>query len=190
MPQPDQTDQTVLTIMFQHHTWATQALLDACAALSAEQIAATATGAYGSIQDTLHHLVGAEVSYVHRVTGQWPDPSLGMTRHEFPGVAVLREVAGWTGAQLLQLALTARAGDRVREYSDDRTVVVDYRLASLLMQAIDHATEHRTHVATILTQLGLEPPDMAGWKWMEDTGDFREYANPDLPAAPPAAPLA
>jgi uncharacterized damage-inducible protein DinB len=33
----------------------------------------------------------------------------------------------------------------------------------LLVQAIDHAIEHRTHVKAILTQLGITPPEIDGW---------------------------
>ena len=43
-----------------------------------------------------------------------------------------------------------------------------------MMQAINHATEHRTHVSTMITQLGLEPPDMAGWQYMDEMGEFQE----------------
>ena len=35
----------------------------------------------------------------------------------------------------------------------------------ILIQAINHATEHRAHVMTIITQLGLEPPDVSGWEY-------------------------
>jgi uncharacterized damage-inducible protein DinB len=42
------------------------------------------------------------------------------------------------------------------------------------MQAINHATEHRTQISTIITQLGLEPPDMAGWQYMDEMGEFHE----------------
>ena len=37
----------------------------------------------------------------------------------------------------------------------------------MLGQVIDHAREHRSHVATILTQLGIEPPDMDLWAYGE-----------------------
>jgi uncharacterized damage-inducible protein DinB len=32
--------------------------------------------------------------------------------------------------------------------------------ATVLAQVIDHGRGHRTHIATILTQLGIQPPDM------------------------------
>ena len=34
----------------------------------------------------------------------------------------------------------------------------------ILVQAINHATEHRAHATTILTQLGIEPPAIDGWE--------------------------
>jgi uncharacterized damage-inducible protein DinB len=34
-----------------------------------------------------------------------------------------------------------------------------------LLQAVNHGTEHRSQVATILTQLGVEPPEMDGWTY-------------------------
>jgi uncharacterized damage-inducible protein DinB len=44
----------------------------------------------------------------------------------------------------------------------------------LLTQAINHSTEHRAQIATILTQQGIEPPDMSGWAYMEAAGLFEE----------------
>jgi uncharacterized damage-inducible protein DinB len=40
----------------------------------------------------------------------------------------------------------------------------------ILIQAINHGTEHRSQVATILTQLGIQPPGMDGWTYFEDGG--------------------
>jgi uncharacterized damage-inducible protein DinB len=39
-----------------------------------------------------------------------------------------------------------------------------------LVQAIHHATEHRTQVLTILSQLGIEPPDLSGWAFGDAMG--------------------
>jgi uncharacterized damage-inducible protein DinB len=39
-----------------------------------------------------------------------------------------------------------------------------------LLQAINHSTEHRAQVATILTQLGVEPPAMDGWTYFLASG--------------------
>jgi uncharacterized damage-inducible protein DinB len=41
-----------------------------------------------------------------------------------------------------------------------------------LLQAINHGTEHRSQVATILTQPGFQPPKMDGWTYFEDSGQM------------------
>jgi uncharacterized damage-inducible protein DinB len=62
------------------------------------------------------------------------------------------------------------AGDRLSEVAEkaDPDALVDRGDAQVpasvvLVQAINHATEHRAHAATILTQLGIEPPLLDGW---------------------------
>jgi len=39
-----------------------------------------------------------------------------------------------------------------------------------LVQAIHHASEHRTQVLTILSQQGIEPPDLSGWAFGDAMG--------------------
>ncbi len=53
----------------------------------------------------------------------------------------------------------------------------EYRLASLIVQEITHATEHRAQIAAIITQLGLEPPDMSVWQYIVEIGEFKEFAD-------------
>ena len=168
---PEQGDATVLTTLFQHNTWANLALLDFCEQLSDEQLDATAIGGYGSIRDTLTHTIGAEVSYVVRVNGRMPPRPFA--RGQIPSFEVLKDVARWTGDEMLQLALSARAGTLVRER--EGRLGAEYTLASLMVQAITHSVEHRTQIATVITQLGMDPPDMSGWKYMVATGEFREF---------------
>ena len=47
----------------------------------------------------------------------------------------------------------------------------------LLLQAVNHATEHRSQIATILTQLGVEPPDMSGWRFFFDAGHMKDVGG-------------
>ena len=37
-----------------------------------------------------------------------------------------------------------------------------------LMQAIHHATDHRSHIATVLSQIGIRPPDLSVWAYDEE----------------------
>ncbi|MCP4140149.1 MAG: hypothetical protein GY755_07650 [Chloroflexi bacterium] len=33
----------------------------------------------------------------------------------------------------------------------------------------NHAIEHRSQIMTILTQLGIQPPDLDGWTYFDET---------------------
>ena len=86
----------------------------------------------------------------------------------------LREPAALE-AEVHRMLADPRADTLVTETGPEGAA--QYKLASLMIQAINHATEHRTQVSTILTQLGLEPPDMTGWQYMDETGEFQDISN-------------
>ena len=171
MPENEPGDTSVLTTLFAHNAWANLKLLDFCEHLSDAQRDATVIGCFGSIRDTLVHIVGAEVSYVERVNGKLPAKPL--SQDQFPGFGVLKDAVRWAGDELLQLALSARKDTSVRQRPPRQ--LIEYKLASLMVQAITHSTEHRTQISAIITQLGMEPPDMSGWKYMEEIGELQEF---------------
>lgn len=63
-------DGSLLRDAFAHHVWATLRLLDACRDLGPAQLETTTPGTYGSIIDTLRHLVAAGASYLEVVSGE------------------------------------------------------------------------------------------------------------------------
>jgi uncharacterized damage-inducible protein DinB len=172
MPTDRPGDTSVLTSLFRHNTWANLKLLDSCVGLSDDQLQATAIGTYGSIRKTLVHLVRAEVDYVNRATGKLP--AVPLPSDQFPGFEVLKDAVRWAGDELSQLAVIARADTIVRETFPQEPIVIEYPLSGLMVQAVNHSTEHRTQVSAIITQLGVEPPDMSGWMYMEEMGEFLE----------------
>ena len=168
LPQPEQPGQSTVAALFAHNAWANLKLLDFCAGLSADQLAATAVGGYGTIRATLLHLVRAETRYAARAAGQTPGT---MPDEPYPSFDELRETVRQAGAGLLAAALAGRSDTRVVQRRAE--VMDEYNLADLMAQAITHATEHRTQVAACITALGLEPPDLSGWAWMEAKGEIK-----------------
>jgi len=150
--------------MFQHNTWANVRVYDACASLSDAQLGATAVGTYGSIRDTLLHLLGAQERYVSLLTGsQLADaPREGAP---FPGVAALRERVQANGDALLAVATNADEDAVLRGIWRGEPYAMPIWVP--LLQAINHATEHRAHITTILTQQGIQPPAIDGWAFNE-----------------------
>src|SRR5512140_927926 len=49
---------------FDHHVWATVTIIDACLALPPDQLGTSAAGTYGSLRDTIRHLVDSDASYL------------------------------------------------------------------------------------------------------------------------------
>lgn len=172
MPENEQCDTSVLTRLFKHNTWANQTLLDFCEPLNEEQLDATALGCYGSIRDTLLHIVSAEVDYVNLATDKLP-PGPPMS-DRFPAFDVLKGAVRWAGDELLQLAISARADTIVRVVRPQEPIF-EYPLSGFMVQVLNHSTEHRTQISTIITQLGIEPPAMTGWKYLKETGELHEY---------------
>jgi uncharacterized damage-inducible protein DinB len=166
-----QGDDSVLVKLFNHNAWANLLLLESCAGLTDAQLDAAAVGGYGSIRDTLTHLLVAEQNYVNQVNGRLP--AVPLQKGQWPGFVTATAAAQWSSAELLQIARTARA-DTVHRVPPPRPAV-EYKLSTLIVQAITHSTEHRTQIATILTTLGVEPPDLSGWHYMEVLGEITDF---------------
>ncbi|MFL5732733.1 MAG: DinB family protein [Chloroflexia bacterium] len=170
MPENTPGDTSVLTRLFNHNTWANLKLLDFCAGLSEEQLDATVIGSFGSIRDTLVHFVSSEVDYVNLATDRLP--AVPLPGDDFRGFEALNEGVRWAGDELLGLAIAARADSLVRVTRPGEPIF-EYPLAGLMVQVLNHSTEHRTQISTIITQLGIEPPALSGWKYMREMGEFR-----------------
>jgi hypothetical protein len=88
-------------------------VLAACAKLSDEQLATAMPGAYGSIRDTLEHIIRAEAGYVARMTGNRPQPSFKWEDH--PGIAEMAQYNALVGEALLGASASIRPTDLVYE---------------------------------------------------------------------------
>ena len=154
--------------LFRHNVWATQRLFDACAGLSDAQLDATAGGTFGSIRDTLMHIVGAQDRIVTALA-EHESAHVSREREPFPGVAALGDAVRTSGDALVELAARAQSGATATTTWRGEEFILPVWL--LLLQAITHATEHRTQVAAILTQQGIQPPGMDGWTYHETLFD-------------------
>ena len=156
---------TALVELFRHNLWANLRLLDVCEGVSDEQLDASAPGTYGRVRDTLVHLFAAEGRYVALLTGQQPQHPLRESAG-FPTFEELRERARGSGEALIEIAARFRATRVLR--GTWRGEPYAMRAVVPLIQAINHATEHRSHVVSILSQRGIQPPDLDGWAYGEE----------------------
>jgi uncharacterized damage-inducible protein DinB len=151
-----------LTDFFKQNLWANLLLLDACTNLSNEQLDATTGGTYGSIRVTLMHLFAAEERYAYLLTDQRPEPAL--SEHDpFAGFDELRQRARRSGEALLARVEQGEEHQVIHLFYDEQ----DHEIPAIfvLIQAINHATDHRSQVATLLGQQGITPPRLDGWSY-------------------------
>jgi|SRR5579863_3906735 len=153
-----------LTHFFQQNLWANLRLLDECANLTDAQLDATLDGTYGSIRVTLMHIFAGEESYVQHFTGRRPEPAL-RTSNPFPGFDALCKRARLNGESLIALAGQWEEGDVL--HIPEEGEIFDIPAIIVFIQAINHATDHRSQIATILSQQGIEFPELSGWGYFD-----------------------
>jgi uncharacterized damage-inducible protein DinB len=149
---------TTLAELFRHNRWANEQLLEACRNLTDEQRATAVEGTYGKLGDTLVHVANGESFYLELLTG-WEPPVHWELPGPWPGIDALLERARFTGDRLCEVAEEADP-DALVDRGDAQVPA-----SVVLVQAVNHATEHRAHAATILTQLGIVPPLVDGWNF-------------------------
>jgi uncharacterized damage-inducible protein DinB len=169
---------TTLLEMFRHKTWATQRLIVHCQGLAGEHLDATIPGTYGTIRDTLRHLVDAEEGYFSILTRE------RFRSKEAAATFIRRDRLPDGPVPLDELAERIRGlGPQWEELAQDRdladrevTTTDGWRLpgAAVLAQTIHHADDHRTHVLSILGARGLEVPELDLWAYAESVGQAQD----------------
>ena len=163
-----------LSDAFAHHVWATLRLLDVCQELGPEQLETAVPGTYGSILDTMRHLVAADSSYLFVTTRGRTQPideegmALPALRAEFEG----------HGDAWASLLAEGPDPDEVLERHRDDGSETHAPMGIRLAQALHHGTDHRSQICTALTTLGVEPPSIDVWDFGERDGRVVESPPP------------
>ena len=155
-----------LVKMFEHNNWANDQMIQTCLALSDEQLDAQPQSATkGTIRNTLIHLVDAQQWYLDLLTVPLEE------RKDFiPGFADVHETARRSGAALLALAREETSNPLPAQVQTGNGNLVAPWV--IMVQVINHATEHREQINNMLSALGLTPPELDGWAYGEANGDL------------------
>jgi uncharacterized damage-inducible protein DinB len=155
--------ENVLVKLFEHNNWANLQIIQACSALNEVQLDAEPQSATaGSIRSTLMHLVSAQRGYLSLLT-----QPVSERRNKPLAFTELLESATLSGEGLRSLV------------KDDSSQFLYTRLQTMdgfyvepwvvLLQVINHATEHREQIKSMLSALGLTPPSIDSWDYGEKT---------------------
>jgi uncharacterized damage-inducible protein DinB len=164
----------VLADAFAHHVWATLRIIDACQALDPPQFETTVPGTYGSILDTVRHLVGADCGYLFTLT----DERVPEIEEAALDLAQLRARMEANGPEWVALIAQDLDPDRdvVRRRDDGTSSHAP--LGIRLAQVLHHGTDHRSQVCTALTTLGVTPPEIDVWDYADTEGRLQVTPAP------------
>ncbi len=155
--------ESFLEKLFEHNNWANQKIIEACLALSDKQLDAEPQSATkGSIRGTLVHLVSAQQSYLRTLTLPVEERLTAFT----VDFADLKESISKSGEALLAFARDERQPLKSQLQTRDGYLVDPW---VLMVQIINHASEHREQINSMLTALGVTAPDLDGWSYGETT---------------------
>jgi uncharacterized damage-inducible protein DinB len=174
-----------LDVFLRQHRWATLRMLDACAAAGDAVLDATATGTYGTIRDTLVHLVAADGRFARLLDGHPPRHPV-RERAGFSGFAALREeyceAADALVAHVAHAA--ALAPDKLLRGTWVDGTAYAIPVLAMVHQALHHGAEHRQQLAVLLTQCSVEPPALDPMTfWREELG-VQDGWTPEPDCAP------
>jgi uncharacterized damage-inducible protein DinB len=152
---------SVLLELLHHKTWATLQLIEYCQRLAPEHLDATIPGTYGSVRETLRHLLASDEGYYRHVTGEdtgpppAPEAGLGALAERFRALSKRWQV----------VFQDPSAPDR-----EVRNRWGTSKGVAPMAQSIHHADDHRTQVLSILGARGLEVPGLDVWEYGTQAG--------------------
>jgi uncharacterized damage-inducible protein DinB len=143
--------------LHEYGSYANQKLLAVVATLSPEQFTRDMGGSYGSVRNTLVHVVSADLGWIERAGGPARGPKLEAAEYSTPAaVLTVFERAEKTGRAFLAT---------LKDEDLSRSIDVPFggpppkriALGDALQHAAIHAVHHRGQTAMILRMLGVVP---------------------------------
>jgi uncharacterized damage-inducible protein DinB len=146
--------------LYEYHRWANRRLFDTAAALGD---AATrdmgSQWSFPTLKGMFAHIYGADEAWLRRWQGTSPGRLLGDA--DFPTMTELR--TRWDALEADQRAFVESVTEadltRPVEYRNTSGQPFRVALAPLLQHVVNHATHHRSEVATMITLISGSPPD-------------------------------
>ena len=156
----------MLRDLYEYHRWANHTLFDVASALG-EDACARELGTHFSVPTLTRmfaHIYGADLNWLKRFKGTSPTES---PFFDIPSMAEVRQK--WDPLEAEQTAFVESLTDadvsREVHYKTSRGEAYSVRLGVLLQHVANHATHHRSEIATMLTILSASPPDTGINTW-------------------------
>ena len=143
--------------VYDYSYWANRKLFAVMSALTPDQFTQNVAGSYGSIRNTLVHMMSAEWGWIERSGGAKRGPAL--KADDYPRlesvIATWREVESHLRAFLA--SLTDADLDRVTAFTLPGVNAPALPIGAMLQHAANHNAHHRGQIALLLRALGHAP---------------------------------
>lgn len=165
-----------LTTLFDYSYWANAGLHDVVSQLTTEQFTKHVAGSYGSIRNTMVHMLSAEWGWLERCGGAARGPALNA--QDYPTATSLFDRWHDVEARVREFLSTLHDEDLARrvEFAIGSGARQSMALGQLLHHAAIHGVHHRGQVVLLLRTLGQVPGNFdiliyyAQRKWPKRTG--------------------
>jgi uncharacterized damage-inducible protein DinB len=140
-----------------YNYWANRKVLSVVAQLTPDEFTRTVAGSYGSVRNTLVHMMSAEWGWIDRCGG--PSRPAQLRPDDYPTPqSVIEQWAVVEGyAREFIGTLTDADLERIVEFTLGQTGKRAMALGELLQHATTHGVHHRGQVALLLRVLGHAP---------------------------------
>jgi uncharacterized damage-inducible protein DinB len=142
--------------MLDYSYWGRDRILDAAANLTKQQYTEPAGLDHGSVSETLAHTLAAEALWRLRLEGAG-DALLPEIDAATPDALGVMWQAEERALGLLLERITDAALERPVEYVTSQGVRRSEPVWQVVLQLVNHGTQHRSEVALVLTRLGHSP---------------------------------
>jgi uncharacterized damage-inducible protein DinB len=153
-----------IQLLYEYDRWANGRVWQAVSTLSAEQFTRDLGGSFGSVRDTLVHILGGEWGWLTIwkelslnsafVTDLWTRIDALFHPSAFPDLAAVQ--SRWAEIEKEQIEfMNGVTNESLRTMLPVRETQVS--LAHLMQHLANHSTYHRGQVALMMRQLGAKP---------------------------------
>ena len=146
-----------LEALFDYGYWANRKLFEVLSKLTPEQFTQSVAGSYGSVRNTMVHILSAEWGWLDRCGGT--ARSAPLVASDYPTVASLVERWRQVEGYVREFLATLRDEDlgRTVEFAIGGGPTHAIPLGELMHHAANHGVHHRGQVALLLRSLGQTP---------------------------------
>jgi uncharacterized damage-inducible protein DinB len=146
-----------LETLFDYSYWANGKFFEVLSQLTDEQFIQPVAGSYGSIRNTLVHMLSAEWGWLDRCGGIARGPALNAL--DYPTLSSVRDRWRQVEGHVREYLASLRNEDleRAVEFTISSGPKQVMRLGELMHHAAIHGVHHRGQVALLLRSLGYTP---------------------------------